>query len=96
VSTIPADLDKVIVANHDLPFEGADAISTLRLDLPRDTNAFDFESISDVILRPSDAAREASTDSMNGARRGLGLIDRAGAAIRHRTLAMVGQGRKCR
>jgi Tc toxin complex TcA C-terminal TcB-binding domain/Neuraminidase-like domain/PA14 domain/Salmonella virulence plasmid 28.1kDa A protein len=33
-----------------LPFEGAGAISTWQIDLPIDCNAFDFESISDVVI----------------------------------------------
>lgn len=33
-----------------LPFEGAGAISEWRLELPKDCNAFDFNTISDVIL----------------------------------------------
>ncbi len=41
-----------------LPFEGAGALSRWRIDLPRDTNAFDFDTISDVILTMSYTARE--------------------------------------
>ena len=41
-----------------LPFEGAGAISRWRIELPRETNAFDFETISDVVLRISYTARE--------------------------------------
>lgn len=42
-----------------LPFEGAGAISTWRLELPNDIPQFDFESISDVILHIRYTAREA-------------------------------------
>jgi hypothetical protein len=42
-----------------LPFEGAGAISTWRLELPNDVPQFDFESISDVILHLRYTAREA-------------------------------------
>ena len=38
---------------HDdryLPFEGAGAISSWQIDLPQDSNFFDFNSISDVII----------------------------------------------
>lgn len=42
-----------------LPFEGAGAISTWRLELPHDVPQFDFESISDVILHLRYTAREA-------------------------------------
>jgi hypothetical protein len=41
-----------------LPFEGAGAVSEWRLDLPRECNAFDFETISDVIIKLSYTARE--------------------------------------
>jgi hypothetical protein len=41
-----------------LPFEGAGAVSRWRIDLPKDCNAFDFDTISDVILRLSYTARE--------------------------------------
>jgi hypothetical protein len=33
-----------------LPFEGAGIVSTWQIELPLDCNAFDFESISDVVL----------------------------------------------
>jgi hypothetical protein len=42
-----------------LPFEGAGAISTWRLELPSDVPPFDFETISDVILHLRYTAREA-------------------------------------
>jgi hypothetical protein len=41
-----------------LPFEGAGAISRWRIELPLETNAFDFETISDVVLRIAYTARE--------------------------------------
>lgn len=41
-----------------LPFEGAGVISTWRIDMPKDCNAFDFETISDVILKISYMARD--------------------------------------
>jgi hypothetical protein len=41
-----------------LPFEGAGAVSRWRIDMPKDCNAFDFDTISDVILRLSYTARE--------------------------------------
>ena len=46
---------------HDeryLPFEGAGAVSTWLISMPMDTNAFDFESISDVIFNLKYTARE--------------------------------------
>lgn len=42
-----------------LPFEGAGAISTWRLELPNDIPRFDFETISDVVLHMRYTAREA-------------------------------------
>ncbi|OSC40531.1 neuraminidase-like domain-containing protein [Mycobacterium decipiens] len=41
-----------------LPFEGAGAISEWRLTLPKDCNAFDFDTISDVILHVKYTARD--------------------------------------
>ncbi|MEY2512821.1 MAG: hypothetical protein QOJ89_179 [bacterium] len=42
-----------------LPFEGAGAISTWRIELPDDVPQFDFESVSDVVLHMRYTAREA-------------------------------------
>jgi hypothetical protein len=42
-----------------LPFEGAGAIGTWRIELPNDIPQFDFESISDVVLHFRYTAREA-------------------------------------
>ena len=47
---------------HDerfLPFEGAGAISTWTLTLPNELRAFDYSTISDVILHVRYTAREA-------------------------------------
>jgi hypothetical protein len=41
-----------------LPFEGAGAISTWQLDLPKDYPAFDFSTISDVVLHIRYTARQ--------------------------------------
>jgi hypothetical protein len=41
-----------------LPFEGAGAVSRWRIDMPQDTNAFDLETISDVIFHLRYTARE--------------------------------------
>jgi hypothetical protein len=41
-----------------LPFEGAGAESTWKLDLPKDYPAFDYETISDVILHVRYTARQ--------------------------------------
>jgi hypothetical protein len=42
-----------------LPFEGAGAISRWRIDLPKETNAFDLDTVSDVILTLRYTARDA-------------------------------------
>jgi hypothetical protein len=41
-----------------LPFEGAGVVSRWRIDLPQDCNAFDFNTLSDVILHLKYTARE--------------------------------------
>jgi Tc toxin complex TcA C-terminal TcB-binding domain len=41
-----------------LPFEGAGAVSEWRIDLPPECNAFDLDTISDVIIRLNYTARE--------------------------------------
>src|SRR5205085_2883746 len=51
-----------------LPFEGAGVISMWRIDMPRDCNAFDFETISDVILRINYTAREGGASLQKAAR----------------------------
>jgi receptor-binding and translocation channel-forming TcA subunit of Tc toxin len=43
-----------------LPFEGAGAISRWRIELPRETNAFDVDTLSDVVIHlPTRLATEA-------------------------------------
>ncbi len=49
---------------HDeryLPFEGAGVVSSWLISMPKDTNAFDFESISDVILNLKYTARDGGS-----------------------------------
>ncbi len=41
-----------------LPFEGAGAVSRWRIEMPRDCNAFDFDTITDVVLTMSYTARD--------------------------------------
>ena len=41
-----------------LPFEGAGAVSRWRIELPRETNAFDLNSLSDVVLHLKYTARD--------------------------------------
>src|SRR5262249_17858483 len=63
-----------------LPFEGAGAVSRWRIDLPRDTNAFDFNTITDVILRLQYTARDG----------GKGLADAARTSLQDDALATSG------
>ncbi len=59
---------------HDeryLPFEGAGAISRWRIDLPKDTNAFDFNTLSDVVLHLKYTAREGGEILGNAAKQAL-------------------------
>ena len=50
------------------PFEGAGAISDWRLDLPKTSNAFNFATITDVVLRINYTAREGGDLLRNAAR----------------------------
>ena len=54
-----------------LPFEGAGAVSLWRLDLPKDNNAFDLETISDVVLQLRYTAREGGVMLRKAARAAL-------------------------
>jgi len=51
-----------------LPFEGKGAISTWQIDLPTDTNAFDFETISDIVINLNYTAREGGDTLRQAAR----------------------------
>ena len=48
-----------------LPFEGAGVISRWRIDMPKDCNAFDFDTVSDVIINLNYTAREGG-ESLKG------------------------------
>lgn len=54
-----------------LPFEGAGVISRWRLEMPKDNNAFDFETISDVIFHLKYTAREGGEPLRQAARQAL-------------------------
>jgi hypothetical protein len=54
-----------------LPFEGAGAISRWRIDLPQDCNAFDFDTLSDIVLRVSYTARDGGKPLAEAARDSL-------------------------
>jgi len=56
-----------------LPFEGAGAISTWRIEMPQETNAFDFDTISDVILNLNYTARDGGKPLQTAGRNALGL-----------------------
>ncbi|HET8851151.1 MAG TPA: hypothetical protein VFN02_01380, partial [Ktedonobacteraceae bacterium] len=51
-----------------LPFEGNGAVSSWQITLPQDCNAFDFETISDVIIRLNYTAREGGSQLSQAAR----------------------------
>jgi hypothetical protein len=54
-----------------LPFEGAGAVSTWEIEMPKDCNAFDFDTISDVVIRLSYTARDGGDDLRTAARAAL-------------------------
>jgi hypothetical protein len=51
-----------------LPFEGAGVISTWQLSMPPDTNAFDFDTIADVIFNLKYTARDGGATLRSAAR----------------------------
>ena len=55
-----------------LPFEGAGAVSQWRLEMPRDNNAFDFGTITDVIINLSYTARDGGDMLRQKARSAIG------------------------
>lgn len=54
-----------------LPFEGTGAISRWRIDLPKDCNAFDFDTLSDVVMKVSYTARDGGKPLATAARDAL-------------------------
>ena len=52
-----------------LPFEGAGAISQWQIEMPQDSNAFDFETITDVILNLRYTARDGGAALRDAARK---------------------------
>ena len=54
-----------------LPFEGAGAISRRRIDLPKENNAFDFNTLSDVVLHLKYTAREGGDTLRRAAQQAL-------------------------
>ena len=60
-----------------LPFEGAGAISTWQITMPQDTNAFNFETISDVILNFNYTSRDGG-DALRRGRAHLSCVSASG------------------
>jgi hypothetical protein len=56
-----------------LPFEGAGAISQWKLSMPPDCNAFDFETITDLILNVRYSARDGG-DALRAAARSAAIL----------------------
>jgi len=56
-----------------LPFEGAGVISTWQLSMPPDTNAFDFDTITDVVLNLKYTSRDGGA-TLRAAARGAALM----------------------
>ncbi len=54
-----------------LPFEGAGVVSRWRIDLPRDCNAFDFDTIADVVIRMHYSARDGGEQLRTAARQAV-------------------------
>ena len=54
-----------------LPFEGAGAISRWRIDLPHDCNAFDFDTLSDIVIKLSYTANDGGKPLADAARKSL-------------------------
>jgi hypothetical protein len=59
-----------------LPFEGAGAISEWLIEMPPENNAFDFDTISDVIIQMRYTAREGSPAFADTRRTALGFETR--------------------
>jgi hypothetical protein len=66
-----------------LPFEGAGAVSRWRIDLPRENNAFDFNTLTDVVLHLKYTAREGGDILRNAATKVLNgtIADADGAPL---------------
>jgi hypothetical protein len=69
-----------------LPFEGAGVISTWQIDLPVDCNAFDFESISDVVINLRYTSRYGGDGLRDLARQNAFLPTRPGQSYSGSTI----------
>ena len=56
------------------PFEFGGAISDWRIEMPKENNAFDFDTISDVVLRIQYTARDGGDSLRNAVRERLHLL----------------------
>ena len=56
-----------------LAFEGAGAISEWRIEMPKDTNAFSFDTVTDVVMKVNYTARDGGEELRSEARQELGL-----------------------
>jgi receptor-binding and translocation channel-forming TcA subunit of Tc toxin/ABC toxin-like protein/neuraminidase-like protein/putative peptidoglycan binding protein len=73
---------------HDeryLPFEGAGAISSWRIEMPRECNQFDFKTISDVVLHLRYTARDGGQALKNEA---MAAVVRATPSVGIRLFSM--------
>jgi hypothetical protein len=57
-----------------LPFEGAGVVSRWRIELPRETNAFDLNTLTDVVLHLKYTAREGGDALRKAAQQALHAI----------------------
>lgn len=65
-----------------LPFEGAGAVSRWRLSLPKETNQFDFGSISDIVVHIRYTATAGNVPLTNAARANVAaVLPTAGLAL---------------
>jgi hypothetical protein len=65
-----------------LPFEGAGAISRWRLDMPKDCNTFDFDTIADVVLKLNYMARDGGDLLRGKAKVAVKELQEAGPLVR--------------
>jgi hypothetical protein len=64
----PGLFDLTFRDDRYLPFEGAGAVSTWRLEVPKDCNALDFDTITDTVIHLNYTTRDAGTPLRDAAR----------------------------
>jgi hypothetical protein len=68
--------------DRPVPFEGAGAVSTWRIDLPEKFRQFDYDTIADVVLHLQYTAREGGPRLRSGADKALGdVVQAAGSGM---------------